>query len=501
MNKDRKNIVSLVILYTVLVLMLFPAVWRHFSKLEERPLSGDVRFAKNEQFEWHNWFTGEYSETKNKYLNDNFGFHNFFVRLRNEMYYLAFKKPEAQQVVIGKNGFLYESKYPQTYSGLDYVGEKEITRVVTELKFIQDTLEKQGIKFAILFAPGKATYYPEYLPPPYTAAKETNYLKYIEIAKQQHLNFVDFNAMFLKLKPVTKYPLYPKTGTHWSVYGMNIAFDSLLKYMEKNSGEKLPEMVINKVIMSDSLRSPDEDIGDGMNLLCPLSHFTMAYPEIEWQHQNDSSKPRVLTVSDSYWMGIYFLNLPREAFSYHEFWYYNKQLYNYDKSNKIGDPADHDLKESVEQNDFVFIMASEAQLSQLGWGFIDDLYSIYKNGDNEYNKKNRKRNAELLRIEYDIQGNAGNLYTIKKIAKENNISPDSCLRFFADSIYTAKHHQDTITNVTIRSKMVDDLINKIKADKEWFNSVKKDARDKGISLDSSLCAKAEWIIKQEEDHK
>ena len=490
-------------LFGILLILLFPIAQKKYTLFNNTVLSGDVKLANNIQFTKDDWFQGTYSEQKEKYINDNFGFRNFFIRFISQTYFTLFKTVFAKDVVLGKDGYLYELKYLHTHAGLDYIGDAAIKLRFEKLKFIQTELEKKGVHFALLFAPGKATYYPEFIPAPYNSTSvTTNYIKHIEEAKRTGVNFLDFSELFVRLKPTTKYPLYPKTGTHWSVYGMHVAFDSLSKYIEKVSNKKLPQFNYNTIEMSDSLRTPDGDIAEGLNLLFGLPHFKMAYPVVKWKDDSTAYKPRVLTVSDSYWMGVYYNDLPRHVFSNHEFWYYNKQLFNYNAENIPGNTADADLKTAVEKNNFVFIMATEASLKQMGWGFIDEVYDMYKNGADAYEKSKtlRKKKAEITQLKITIQNDAKWFSYVIRQAKQNNISIDSCLQLNADYNYNENHKNDVgiapLVVETFEQKVLG-FKKAITTNPDWLDKVSKKAKQLGISIDSSITRDAIWMAEQE----
>jgi len=501
--KIKSDIVNLVLILAVIAIILFPALQKQYSLFKEPKLDGDVVLASGIKLSRAHWFNGTYAQTKEKYLNDNLGFHNFFVRLNNQLYYSLFKKANAKDVVVGKDGFLYELKYLITHAGLDYVGDEEIKNRFIKLKFIQDTLAKKGIHFALLFAPGKATFYPEYIPAPYNVpSTKTNYLKYIAQAQKTGVHFYDFNKLFVQLKSTAKYSLYPKTGTHWSTYAMYLAFDTLSRYMERLSDRKLTKFDYSNIKMSDSLIHPDADIAKGMNLLFDLPHFTMAYPKVTWS-TDTAYKPCVLTVSDSYWMGIHSLDLPKYSFSKSEFWYYNRQLFNYNPEGKIYSVADYDLKESIEKNNFVFIMSTEASLKELGWGFIDEVYALYKNGPEAYQvmKQNRKKNSEITQIKLGIKGNNSWYNDIKQQAKDKNSSVDYFLQLNADYIYSEKHKNDPPPEKEEDViKRTEDFKISIRKDKKWLDSITLKAKEEHISVDSFINLDAKWMVEHDEKH-
>lgn len=492
-----------ILLVFILVVLFTPLLQFRLNLVEVRPLDGDVTLAPDTSISVTGWFNSGYQDAKEKFVNDNFGFRSFYVRLRNELHYLLFSKVYAKEVVAGKSGFLYELKYLQTHAGLDYIGDEKVAALFTRLKFIQDTLQKKGITFAVLLAPGKATFYPEYIPAPYDQVTDaTNYLRFAGSARSQKINHIDYNSWFASMKQRTSYPLYPKTGTHWSIYGMHVALDSLAGFMEAASGKKLLRFDYSKVELSDSLRHPDGDIAAGLNLLRELPHFTMAYPEVTWKDSTGVWKPRVLTVADSYWMGVYFTELPAAIFRDHEFWYYNKILYNYDAAGKTYNVTDYDLKSSVEKNDFVFIMATEASLKHIGWGIIDELYHLYKDGPTAYRlaQKYRRKRAEIGQIEFIVWNDEKWFGQIRRQAKKLGIPVDSCVRMNAIYYYNEVHKNDPPVNETFAEQFEERVLRTrvlMEQTKEWNTYLVNKAKQLHISLDSCMNMDARWTVEQQ----
>ena len=252
----------------------------------------------------------------------------------------------------------------------------------------------------------------------------------------------------------------------------------------------------------NNLPDRDEDIAAGLNLLFRLPHFKMAFPEVEWKKTPADFKPRVLTVSDSYWMGIYNENLPKESFSNHEFWYYNKMLYNYNPEGKTGNPTDFDLKTSIEKNDVIFIMSTEASLKHVGWGFIDEVYNLYKNGPVAYQKFKlvRKKLAEINQIKYVAWDDEKWLHQIEVQAKDLHISLDSGVNMNVDYYYNEIHKNDPPI-VKTKQQEIEERVSLISAQivesKEWKKSVLDQSKKLNISFDSCMRINALWLVKNQ----
>jgi hypothetical protein len=189
------------------------------------------------------------------------------VRLNNQISYAFFNKANAKTVVIGKNNYLYEENYIKAYFGSDFIGSDSILHQVQKLKFIADTLARLNKDLILVFAPGKASFFPEYIPQKYLKQrKETNFESYLKFAKENNLNLIDFNSFFRSQKGISQFPLYPKYGIHWSYYAACFATDSIAKYIELIRQIDIRDIIWDKITIEPA-RNGDNDIMVGMNLL------------------------------------------------------------------------------------------------------------------------------------------------------------------------------------------------------------------------------------------
>ena len=99
--------VTFLSLWVILILLNFIIPNKSFSEQENRYLS---TFPK---FNIKKLVNGEYTKDLNDYINDNFIFRNFFLKL-NSTFNLSLGKTENNDVIIGKDGFLFEKfKYQE----------------------------------------------------------------------------------------------------------------------------------------------------------------------------------------------------------------------------------------------------------------------------------------------------------------------------------------------------------------------------------------------------
>lgn len=435
--KDKHiNNIKKALLFLILALLIAPIFQAKFNIIELKPLKGDITEPEINNFNFKDWFSGDYQEQREKYLNEAFGFRSFMIRVNNQIAYSLFNRPMAGGVIIGKNNYMYEENYIKAYHGIDYIGYDSIMNRMQRLKYIQDTLSKLDKNIILVFAAGKGSFYPEYFPDEYiTEKKRTNYETHLQLAQQLGISHIDFNSYFIENKSKSPYPLYPQYGIHWSYYGMCLAADSIIRYIENARNIDMPNLYWDQIEITQPKKG-DYDIADGMNLLVKLKTFDMAYPNIKFQSDSAKIKPTVLVISDSFYWGMYNMGIT-SAFSNSHFWFYNKQIYP-NNDNTPTETSIFDLKDEIDKHDVIIIMATEATLPALGWGFIENVYNHFKGI-----KSKEKFDAEF---------------------------------------------QTKVTN----------LRNQIKRDKEWLKKIEEKAASRKISVDSMLTIDAIWMIERGE---
>ena len=182
MKEKLIHITKHLMFIAIIVVISIPAV-QHFYKFgPERELHGAIVIKEYKPFTWETWFNSEYQESTAEYINHNFGFRSEFIRLNNQRHYSFFNRAKANQVIVGKESYLYEENYIKAHLGIDFLGNKEIAEKTRKLKFIQEKLKETGTDLYVVFAPGKGSYCPEFIPDSYKkdAQSNTNYKSYLK---------------------------------------------------------------------------------------------------------------------------------------------------------------------------------------------------------------------------------------------------------------------------------------------------------------------------------
>ena len=416
----------------VLVLPIFQAKVQVF---DEEPLHGAVHIASKPEFSSTYLFSGDYQSGIEKYINDNIGFRPFLVRLHNQLQFSLFKQASAKGVVTGINNYLFEQAYIDAYHGQYFSGRNALIPKIEMLKKLQTELENIDKTLIVVLPPGKATYYPEYIPHSNSgiATDSTFHKEYSALLPKYGVNCFDVNEWFLQMKDTSQHILFPQYGIHWSEYGAAISADSLIKQVEGLSGRKLPNMIFSDIRKQNYSQGTDNDIEWGMNLIKSLPSQTLSYPTIEWDDSGSETTTSMLVIGDSFYWNWYYLGLGEKCFHNTSFWYYNNEVYPDSKQSSVKVKS-VDRQSVLHNSDIVLLIASETNLVNMAWGFVDDAIDI-------------------------LQG----------------------------------HVEDSVEY----DQKIQEVINRIKSDENWMKSIVEKAKEQNIPVDSMLVLDAHWVIENE----
>ena len=385
MSRDFTSLFKLVLLGILIILLALPAVQAKWHFLTVRPLHGYFELSPRPAFTWTDLRANTYQGRIEKYLDDRLGFREWAIRSRNQIAYTLFGVVHANDVILGQRNVLYQGGPVEAYLGHDYLGPEEIRIHAQRVRNVQDSLARHGVEFLYVIAPGKPRFQPEDLPP---HVKEmwpnpTNYAGFAAALPKVGVHVLDIASLFQKWKPKAAHPLFPRGGTHWSCYGITLAADTLFGAIESLTRVDLPSFKTTPgIITTDSLRSTDNDIVQGLNLIWEPTPYPMAYPILTFAPLAPSQQRlNMLLIGDSFAQSLYlyypYLQNMLDSRS-SRFWYYNEYTYwpatPPDESRVV---HELNLREQVEKQQLVVVFATEQNLSKRSFGFIDEVYNTY----------------------------------------------------------------------------------------------------------------------------
>jgi hypothetical protein len=112
--------------------------------------------------------------------------------------------------------------------------------------------------------------------------------------------------------------------------------------------------------------------------------------------------------------------------------YYYVKFYSKGSAKPI-DVGTIDLKSEIDKSDVIVIIATEMNYADLGFGFIEDVYGLFK-GDNTILKLQKRR---LNAIRSSIKNSPDWLHAVELKAKAKGISVDSMVTL--DAMWMMKH--------------------------------------------------------------
>jgi len=180
------------------------------------------------------------------------------------------------------------------------------------------------------------------------------------------------------MKDSTQHLLFSKQGIHWTRYGALLASDSIIKYLAKETGKKLPKLVIDKLITTDSVHIDDIDLARGLNILKPIAKDRFTYPEYHFETDAHTQRLNGIYIGDSFFWCIFSQFIPLNINNDYEFWYYFKSVW-YRRAGKEGETTidNMDWQASIDHTDVLLLLYTDINLPSLGNDFVEKAYEYY----------------------------------------------------------------------------------------------------------------------------
>jgi hypothetical protein len=375
MSNKSINQLKWICFFLVALVFLLPLLQKAFKPFSPAPLKGYFEPSSRPEFTMAGFMTGEFQEKITPHLDRSIGLREWFVRLYNQLDFSVFSVSHARQVVVGKQDYLFEQSYIDAMLGRDFIGEDPIEARVGQIRRLQDLLwARNKTLLLVVFPPDKGSFYPEKIPGRYLEkpGTVTNYQSYKRRFEESKVNFIDFNAWFLKMKDTSRYVLYPKTGIHWSSYGAFLAFDSLTRYIGTKLNKPLVGISRDGIQLTSTTRGRDADMDDGLNLVWGISHPPMAYPSLIFHKKPETFFPAALFIGDSFYFAWSEGGYIAHTFSNRDFWYYDHDVYtgSYNTGKKT---TILNLQTELAHMQVVIFLQTNAGNGNVGYGFVDRL--------------------------------------------------------------------------------------------------------------------------------
>ena len=418
--KRLPNILRFVTVAFFLILMLQTA----FQLISLRSLKGFTNKKELPKFTYENYVKGTFQKDFEAYNKERFGFREWSLRLYNQYIWSCYHKTHNGWIDIGKDDWLYESEFVRDhYESMMYKYtsdsaemKRRFDETAENLFKLQEILKTHGTYIFVNMIPGKDVIYPEYLPEN-TKYTHTDGIHAYDYYKKRFdelgVNYIDNVEWFKHLKGTVDYPLFPKTGTHWSNLAATYAFDSIMRYMESLNGMNMLNVNIGEKY-ADKVREPDDDLEQLFNLALPIRPNKHYYADVTIIPDTTAVKPTLITIGDSYFWTISYNFKLKQLFTRYPYWYYNSTIY-FDPDNNS--TKDINLLQEIFNADYIMLNYCTVQLYKLGNGFIENAMTLLYDEETQ-----TPVSQEVINMIQHIYSDKNWLNDIKTKAQKNKIS-------------------------------------------------------------------------------
>ncbi len=360
----------------IIVLLLLNAPWLSdvLGFKEPHPLHGESTIIEAPEFSFANLWRGEFQTSVDDFSRTNFLLRGMAIRTRNEIDYSLFCERHAKSIIAGSEGYLFEENYVLAALGLDAISEDIVSERVSRLSRLSIAT---GVPFLVILAPGKGSYFREFLPKEYLEimgqSENRMYEMWLDQLVLKGLHYLDLNSFFRLYTEV-----FPKNGIHWSewaqVDAINMISDTLLDILPDSL--RPARLMIDSLYRSTIMEGTDDDIEQGLNLWRNIPDLEATYYNTHWEDVPAFKRPRILVIADSYAWGLVNKGLLREGYRDSEFWFYNQGVHGPNIVQKGASPqtvhgfsTKAEFEQVISGFDAVVLLSTDANLPRFPFNF------------------------------------------------------------------------------------------------------------------------------------
>jgi len=372
-----------------MALLWLPMLQQITGFFKELELKGAFVAPKEPRLEIDSIINLSFQKQTEDYLNFNFGFRPFSVKLKNTIDYLLYKKINTYDQLEGKDGFIFSIGSMGRTFGIFYNGFEKNKETISKINDFREDLRLKGVTLISLFAPSKELIYMEKIPFEYYSKilKHSDYNDYMKLYKEYNIPNIDFASHFRQIKNKSDYAIFTKTGFHWSSYASYLVQDSIIKYINNIEEDKLIQPELLKMERVKSPQNSEADFEDPMNLLISLNQEYYTYPVFKSPKKVlKNKKPKIIVIGDSFFWQIKDLKQLNYVFSDDsQFWYYFEKTSFPINGNAPILMSDINIINELHSADYVILLCSFGSTDRFPYGITE-----------YYNKNTPKRMISII---------------------------------------------------------------------------------------------------------
>ena len=371
----KKRVPLILCLLTWIILSMF-FVQERTRVIPVKKLNGYTLDAPWPDFVADDFYYGKFQEAYEKHLRYNFGFREVLIRVYNQYIWDCYHKIINSTIRASKDNWLfggrelenYYSSYMYNITSDRSVMKAQFDKEASRLYKVQNILEEYGVFVFVTMLPSKEFIYPEHLPEDKGPHKEPFHAfeYYSTVFDSLDVNYIDVMQIFKDWKGKVDFPLYPKTGAHWTYIASAHAFDTIMRYVEDKSGCNLLNYKIGEKEPRETLY-PDADLEDLLNLIRPIKPNQNYYAETEIIPDSTAIRPKAIFIGDSYFWNLTKSVKLNAIFSDFSYWYYNSTVHYHPQYHHT---SEMDILKEILQVKIIDLTYSPVQLYVFSNGFL-----------------------------------------------------------------------------------------------------------------------------------
>ncbi|HWY39067.1 MAG TPA: hypothetical protein VNY73_10945, partial [Bacteroidia bacterium] len=422
----------------VLFVLLFILLWLPFLQQQtnffaEPKLKGAFVKPTMPVFSFDSLNTLLFQKKFEDFENSDFGFRGFFVKMRNSFDNVMFNDLSVVDNISGKDGLIFSKGSIERTLGIQYNGKEQNESTIDKIKFLKEDIEKKGGHFLAIMAPSKEKTFQDCLPQEYIGKDnpKNNYMDFIEGYKNANIPYIDFCPFYSKMRDTCRYPVFTKTGFHWSVYGSSYVQDSLVSYVQHSLGKPFPQYKRTGTEISDTAYDSDADFEYSLNLFYGIGEKKYHYPKFELISSTKKNyRPKVIVIGDSFFWQLKNHKMLANVFSDESrFWFYFS-LYAYPLNDDAGIalPKDESVIDELQSADYVILFSNIGTLNLFPYevadfyckniskpGVVQSIYDYIRTSSVWKEKSLNDGNPDVNSKEQFFRAEAKQIYRNKKL--------------------------------------------------------------------------------------
>ena len=229
----EKKAGRIIILVAFILLLLSNMIWFFLGTVLDKENHENRELAERPTLTLQNY--KDFPKNYTAYLNDNLPFRNSLIRLNSATDYFLFRRSSNENVIVGKNNWLFyadkgDGDPVSCYQGTNLLTDEELALLAQNCINQRDYLASLGKEFVIFIVPNKERIYSEYMPDQYGDPADTYRALqiYTYLTENTDLHVVYPYEELMAAKELISENLWCVTDTHWNALGAYVGASALL---------------------------------------------------------------------------------------------------------------------------------------------------------------------------------------------------------------------------------------------------------------------------------